>query len=465
MCFRKFSVESNQYALPRGKKSSYAVPLFNITYLFYSLTDPKLPSGIYEMVIEKMLIDVKTMANLPVGNDKKDAPAHSAFQQDMKELFLNALRAWGPISSLRERIKLQRSYRKKITGLLGGATPSPSLERSEVDLYARLHQSAAGYLMIDNASSTAGGPPSFGLTRKNMDSANVINQPTGVTFDALFDINIVSTQLELSLSGTSIESRNEKIYNIDVAVLEAMAELEFMMGRYEDSIRLLLSVGLRCSVKDLSDLERDALNSVYADEPSHQHRNDNIHCSHHALAMIESHHVHRCLLDEDFLESTNRLDIEALDSGEGKDVNNDTKSPILALIYLVGLDLSAEFLVEHTVLPSASPATSNLKPQELSANLPINMIAHQLRTKPILLHWYLHQIFINKPEVYVKFPNTAVPPRSITELHRIHLDLHIRFAEETDDKERSLADIPSYDKEDVESPLMSFLKVSIIWRI
>uniref|UniRef100_A0A7S4I3E7 Vps41 beta-propeller domain-containing protein n=1 Tax=Odontella aurita TaxID=265563 RepID=A0A7S4I3E7_9STRA len=430
--------------------------------------DPRLPASLYEMALDKMFSDVETMTKESKDDtQRKDIDMPIASPEDAKELFLNALRAWGPISSLRERIKLQKLYGKKDLGHTVDNTSNRALERAEMDLYARMHQSASGYL---NAELVAGGSreaSSFNAPRKKLDSANVVNQPTGVTYDALFSIRNVALCLHSHVSTAAPEDNTDEpsgTSNIisDIA-LEGMAELEFMMGHYEESLRLLLTIGARDSNADFSQLEEDALSSIYGNaRPRRAGASDgmNIHRSHHVLAMIESHHIHSCLLDEAFLSHQDLTG--AAESTPGKEVSDGrTRSPILALILLVGLDLSSHFLVEHTVLPRADRSPSHNRPIRLGAILPINMVSNQLRSRPILLHWYLHQIFVNKPEVYVKFPNTAVPPRSITDLHRSHLELHIKYADDTVYKDRSLADIPAYDKEEAETPLMSFLKAAL----
>lgn len=72
----------------------------------------------------------------------------------------------------------------------------------------------------------------------------------------------------------------------------------------------------------------------------------------------------------------------------------------------------------------------------------------------------------------MKFPNTAVPPSAVTDLHRLHFELHVKFAldrqsylngkvHSATSVRTRLAEFPSYENLEEESPLMSFLKRAI----
>jgi hypothetical protein len=147
---------------------------------------------------------------------------------------------------------------------------------------------------------------------------------------------------------------------------------------------------------------------------------------------------------------------------------------VVALVQLIGLDEAGDFLVEHCVPPPVTDSSLPLSPQARSSSvvktqdkqsgnesLPINVVADQLRPHPKLLHWYLHEIFTKKPEMYVKFPRTAVPPRSVTELHRLHLELYVQYTDKRDSAE-ALSGTEAYNLDRMTTPLLSFLKVSII---
>merc|ERR1740124_2035923 len=128
--------------------------------------------------------------------------------------------------------------------------------------------------------------------------------------------------------------------------------------------------------------------------------------------------------------------------------NTTITNPVIALICLVGLDLPGRFLVEHCPLPKSgstlrhSSSTTTIQSAHTSASspppppppppppssaLPIDLLAARFQSRPGLLHWLLDLVFREKPEVYVKFPNTAVPPKTVTDLHRLHFGLHVEF--------------------------------------
>ena len=107
-------------------------------------------------------------------------------------------------------------------------------------------------------------------------------------------------------------------------------------------------------------------------------------------------------------------------------------------------------------------SSTNDERKNLHETLPINLVADQLRSNPKLFHWYLHQIFVRKPEMYVKFPSSAVPPRSVTELHRSHLELYIEYTDKRDSAE-ALSGTETYNLERMTTPLLTFLKVRLKW--
>ena len=106
----------------------------------------------------------------------------------------------------------------------------------------------------------------------------------------------------------------------------------------------------------------------------------------------------------------------------------------------------------------SKPSSSN-SANENRSDLPINHVAAQLSAYPKLLYWFLQRIFIEKPEIYVQFPNTAVPPSSVTDLHRSHFNLHVDYADQSFDESTRLTSIPSFEQLRYESPFLIFLKV------
>jgi len=173
-------------------------------------------------------------------------------------------------------------------------------------------------------------------------------------------------------------------------------------------------------------LERDY---TYSD-PASYHRYA------HVMKMVKSNELHRLLVD-------------------AAAVDNEEDPPLVAFICLVGLEDAGRFIIDHCMLPeSKSYAT-----QATSVSLPIDLVAKQLKAYPKLLFWLLHNLLCSRPEIYVTFPNTAVPPSSVTKLHKIHFALLVEF-EKHDIPERQLSNILSFDELNRQSPLLKYLKVS-----
>ena len=79
----------------------------------------------------------------------------------------------------------------------------------------------------------------------------------------------------------------------------------------------------------------------------------------------------------------------------------------------------------------------------------------------MLLHWYLNLVFIKRPELYSKFPNNAIPPKAVTDLHRKHFQLYIDFAGDSKDSTLALSGTETYLVETKTTPFLSFLKVCL----
>ena len=367
--------------------------------------------------------------------------------------FLSTLIAWGPTRSLREKIQLLKytnDHKQMKDGSID-ALDRAILIDAEKSLERRLYQTSSGYLQLPSPSIQEHVEPDVPLS--------TTNPPVDDTLDSLFSVdeilNKVSAHVPLLADGA--EFPEAEIAN-NHAALEAMAELYTMKGRYKMALRCFLVIGSLHISPEVSDVEESAILSVNGAK----HRGATTSGQYgFVLAMIEYQHLHQCLLDDRFLASS---------------VSDERKSmptPLVALMQLVGLHAASEFLVEHCIPPPVS-RTPNfpVSPQSRSSieakreekqsgneSLPINLVADQLRPYPKLFHWYLHQIFVNKPEVYVKFPRTAVPPRSVTELHRSHLELYIEYTDKRDSA-KALSGIETYNLERTTTPLLSFLKVS-----
>ena len=361
-------------------------------------------------------------------------------------LFLETLRAWGPLSSLKERIKLHRlASEKELSGhvpcdLNVEVTLKQTRLRDEAErnIRKRLNQSASSYLI-----QTSG--------RSSNESTSTIEVPAGLTFDSLYSIrNLIST-FTPNIQTYSYESRhkenNQK--SIEIVSLEALAELNFMKGDYEEALKYNLMLGILYPITKLTDLKNEAIESVLGEnksiiEQAKYAKNK------HILTLIENCDLHYLLLDE------NLLNIQS---------TTITKTPMVALISLLGLKISGRFLVRAATLPEGRKTSLSSSPRKSRTTLPIDLIALQLQSCPEFLHWFLHQVFCDRPEIYVKFPNTAVPPSAITDLHRTHFQLHVTFAKRQTHIKGNLSNIPSYDEMGKETPLLTFLKVSHHYQI
>lgn len=367
----------------------------------------------------------------------------------MMSHYLSALIAWGPTRSLREKIQLHKYNvdRKRKKAGSDELLEDPVLIDAEKSLDRRLHQTASGYLQLPS-------PPS--LHRPGSSAPLSAPSPSvNDSSDSLFDVDSVLAQVSVHvpLLAASDQHIGAETAN-NHAALEAMAELNMMKGRYEMALKCFLAIGCLHVTPDVSTVEDTAIVAVNGGVvPKAARRNQ----YGFVLAMIEYRHLHQCLLDDNFLAAS------------VNDRTQNISTPLIALIQLVGLDSASDFLVEHCVPPPdkkapSSPAFDMSSTTDERKNrhetLPINLVADQLRANPKLFHWYLHQIFVHKPEMYVKFPSSAVPPRSVTELHRSHLELYIEYTDKRDSAE-ALSGTETYNLERMTTPLLTFLKVRL----
>lgn len=433
--------------------------------------DPKLPSKVYEMVLVQMLSELETM----VSGDSGSVPKAAVLYQDAADLFLRTLRSWGPTSSISERIKVHRVFRTMQVWHERAASSAshPDVEEAKADLHNRRHQTVAGYLQTAQTSSAQVGAAKHALD-KSLDGAS----SSVSTFDSLFGIDFVRQYLDDQLDSKVCEedevpsAADGDVLGIDdprrviaATKLVALSELHFMKGQHEEALKVQLVVGANYVAQSLNELENEAINIVNASNkatlPREAAPNQELKSSyHHVLGHIEYHHLHWCLMETQFLSSAPTGNKRGTAVGANQ-------SPILSLIRLVGLELSGRFLVDHCSLPHPTASTGQIQNLVSQANrnrsqtLPLDAVAEQLRPTPKILHWYLTQVFLHKPEVYIKFPNTAVPPKAVTDLHRVHLELHIKYAANSADKDRTLSEVPAYDDANTETPLLMFLKVSL----
>lgn len=427
--------------------------------------DPKLPSKVYEIVLVQMLSELEKM----VSGDSGSVPKAAVLYQDAADLFLKTLRSWGPTSSISERIKVHRVFSTMQVWheRTASSASHPDIEDAKADLHNRRHQTVVGYLQTAQTSSAQVGAAKHALD-KSLDSAS----SSVSTFDSLFSVDYVRQYLLEQLNNKVPTAADGDVLQIDdprrvmaATKLVALSEIHFMKGHHEEALKLQLAVGANYSAQSLAELEHEAIKIVNASNkatlPREAAPNQELRSSYHiVLGHIEYHHLHWCLLETQFLSSAPTRNQRGMEVGANQ-------SPIISLIRLVGLELSGRFLVDHCSLPHPTASTGRRRNQVSQANgnrsqtLPLDAVAEQLRPTPKILHWYLTQVFLQKPEVYVKFPNTAVPPKAVTDLHRVHLELHIKYAANSADKDRKLSEVPAYDDADTETPLLMFLKVSL----
>lgn len=395
--------------------------------------DPKLPPPLYEMILSHMFNEIHTM----LGTNEQ-----SHFMKYVKcnaiSFFLETLRAWGALSSLKERFRLHRLAAEELLRM-----DSCDLDDectmvqtrlqtiAEESITRRLNQSASSYLTLTSDESSY--------------TFNLSDLPPGRTFDSLYNIqNLIST---FTPTFQTYELKNEEANQIliDAVSLETLAELHFVKGDYEESLKHYLILGVQHPITSLLDLKNEAIECVL--EGNAQSSDGIRHAKNrHILALIESHYLHCLLLDESFLCFQDIV---------------ITKSPLVALISLLGLQVSGHFLVQVAALPEGKKSSTLNGRRKPRTTLPIDTIATQLKPYPELLHWFLHKVFCERPEIYVKFPTTAVPPSAITDLHRTHFQLHVFFAKRENNISRSLSEIPSYGEATKETPLLTFLKEAL----
>ncbi len=350
-----------------------------------------------------------------LNSDEDDGSTSSSIHENAVDLFLAGLRAWGAMSAIRDRMKL---YRRAVSQKIGTKEQWRLFHEAETAFSARMNQSAANYLVIgsDNNSSELVNPSSVML-------------PSGVTHDSLFDVKAMETIFEDKLSKLNDNLKAKSF------ILEIIAELYMMEGDFSQCLKTYVALGAHNSSDQLTSVEVMAMKSVFREdskyvEPAIHNRYK------HVLILVETNELHKVLLSP---------------SAEG------AVAPLVALICLIGLQDAGRYIVDHCVLPESDSASEGSS----IMSLPLDRVAKQLEDHPKLLLWFLHSIIASKPEIYVKFPNTAVPSPAVTRLHQIHFDLYVKFSDRTKKVNRELSDIPSFDEIHKESAILRFLKVRL----
>lgn len=352
-----------------------------------------------------------------------------------EQCFLNTLIGWGPTENAKEHIKLCKFDSENS----GDNIKVAAIREAEERFARRFTQSAADYLTFPVSNS--------GMHPRCAGSL-ISSEGYYETRSALFDIDRVAESVERHIS--------EPGNNNSLVALDAMAKLHMMKYRYDAALKCFLFIGSLHSARPLSDFESGAI------EVSDEVGNRDIDRPWqtvtvpytYLLDFINSHHLHQCLLDGHFMSS----------------LEQNQTFPLFALLQLVGFNEMANFLVEHCVPPhffdketlvSHEDDHLSTSGEERRGTLPLDLVASQFDESPKILHWYLHLIFIRKPEVYVRFPNTAYPPRAVTELHRLHFDLYVDYAGKERDSTFVLSGVEAYKVCSVTTRLLLFLKATL----
>jgi hypothetical protein len=406
--------------------------------------DPVLPPPLYERMLEKMLLEIEQMS-LTAKSENTEG-----LTEEAQGHFLSSLIAWGPTKVLKEYIKLykfSRDRRKRDQFAIA------SLKNTEISLQRRYMQTAAGYLNFPIHK-----PQEENQTTAPRYEANP-NDSKDSLFDASFLLELIAPRAPLvALPDDTAFKTHEASSGMapnNRICLDSMARLRMMQDRYDLALKCFLAIGAFHSPRSLEELETSAVgivNGVGETKGAEAPILIGLSSYEFVLGVIEFHHLHQFLLDDKFILST------------------DSKlfMPLFALLRLVGLDMMGDFLIEHCVSPEVAPPAKSFGTKSDDSNegvrretLPIDQVAKQLETSPALLHWYLHLVFKRKPEIYVKFPTTAMPPKAVTDLHRKHFDLYLEFAGDERNSAKSLSGTETYKLEAKMTPLLLFLKAAL----
>jgi hypothetical protein len=247
----------------------------------------------------------------------------------------------------------------------------------------------------------------------------------------------MQTHFQKELNKLSMLKDAGSFHLTKLATLEILSELYFIEGNTRKALQYYLMIGSEYEIDILDDMSNSALQQVLKDDLTVS-SNSKVHCRYkHLLSFIRSNELHKVLLESEI--------------GEKYEM-----PPLVALLCLVGLRYAGQFIVDHCVLPDSKGYATQVD----IIWFPLDLVTSQLKNYPKLMLWFLHNVLCNRPEIYVNFPNTAVPPTTVTKLHKIHFDLLVTFDNKSISPKRKLSDIPSFDELKKESSMLKFLKVS-----
>jgi hypothetical protein len=322
-----------------------------------------------------MLEQVEAMLSREESNDVQ-YDEKTASQAEIQ--FLDTLLAWGPTQTLLEFAKL---FEYQSTH---DASIANRVKCTEGSIVRRNQQSAATYLQFPS-SSVALETPSSHVEVATIDTDHK---------QSLFNIDRMMQVVATHVSTTDIvPTQPTKV------ALHAMAKLCIMNAQYDDALKHFFAIADQYPTYTISQIEQTAYDVVNTVEDPEEKSPPTISNYCYLLPFIENHHLYQNLLEK------------------GNKDSKPIRLPLLSLLTLVGLDVVGDFLIEHRVLPQTQTTNNftqrNTKEsvpnqgskEERRGTLPIDLVAEQFSTRPKLLLWYLHIVFVRKPEVYVTFKN------------------------------------------------------------
>mmetsp|Transcript_11414 Transcript_11414/g.27589 ORF Transcript_11414/g.27589 Transcript_11414/m.27589 type:complete len:1371 (+) Transcript_11414:3-4115(+) len=400
--------------------------------------DPVLPPLVYENVLIQMFQEVVEMLQ-----DDGESVKGPLLYEEAVDHFLDSLLSWGPTSALQEYIRLYSSSQKQ-----HGNRKRRECQTLEIALRRRHVQSSKGYLSLPSTILETEADTTTFEPESAMEGANKSLYPIANVLKRIAKYAPKLAKFGELENGPQESEANDRRTN-SLLAFEAMGRFRVMQQSYDEALRCYLMIGFCHGDTSIDDIEGIAVGTAKETNVINSPRGKGLFSKYEfVLDLIEYHHLHRFLLDEKFI--------------------SDESPPLFALIQLVGLDRAGSFLMEHCVSPELSSlevefegSISGAKDMVQKETLPMDLVARQLERSPSLLYWYLSMVFTEKPELYVRFPNNYIPPKTVTELHRKHLDLHVEFADSNRYSDRALFGVEKYEVNTFATPLLAFLKAAL----
>jgi hypothetical protein len=358
--------------------------------------DPKLAQSLYEMALEKLLI-------------------FAEMTEDYETAYIRQLRSWGPTAALSSYARMlpEKDF------------DDVNYQKTMRDLHRRYTQSSVNYLAdsivyegmseLDAAVAVGMGSTnddtSSGSFRRSMEleETHALNENGGGSLykkDALFSILSVRNRVE-----ARVHSSSSRYKRVD---LFALAELHRMSNDHKNCLKLYLRIGEEFCPR----MDDACLRTVMEEPVKFDAKSGGASSFNFVLAYIDAH-------NEDSLF----------------ELATETESSIVSLIQLVGVRLAGDFLVERCM--------------GMTGERSIQRIYEALRERRVILLWFLHLVFLNKTDMYVR--PTSTNSNFAFSVHERHLQLLVEFCStlKRDGRAKWSAGGP------FESPLMSFLRTML----